>query len=773
MRSLRCAALVCVTVGVSTDGMAQGFGDLEFIWAMDALARGDDTRAIDHLRSYLSRPASSESKLEARLVAAGTALRLEAYGETLTLLEGLERDLADVGDFVLAYRARALRSESRWDEATAVWKQLLAQYPDSPLAEEATYGLADAHWAQGRVTEAMDAYAAAIKAYPRSSREPVARFNQALMLEKKKRLVEASAGYRYLAFYRLGDPVSDLAQARFQALVAAGKTEAPNLWQELQRVDLLLSSRSLEDAERALAELQPKVRGSSLKSAYESRLAKLAYRRRDFDAAAQAFTRLADAASGQDRLEYLQWVARIYSTANKTQDAIRVYLMISEEAKDPRDAKEGLFKAAWLGYNSGDFTTAIKLFNQYLELYPRDPAADEAVWYIAWNAFRQGDLPRAVQSLRRLRDRFPGSSLVQRTHYWEGRFAALMGDLALARQAWGEAVAQEPLSYYGILARQRAKTLESDVRPVVLQGGGLFVASLDEVPPVDATRLDGEEDLPSNLATLLLDVEPSPMDSEVLDWTSPQGKRALRLMKLGLDDAAASVVQRLPARKDRSSAEVAYGRARVLYQLGDFNTAYRLVDGAFRQAFKTPPEGASKRYFQIAYPDAHSRTVTAAAREFSISPLLILAVMRQESGFDHRARSWAAAQGLMQIIPPTGGRIAEALGVPDFDTGALHDPAVNVRFGAWYLSQLVTKFNGNLPLAIASYNAGPEAVSSWLDKQPGRTLDEFVEEIPFRETRHYVKRVLGNLAVYRALYTSKALVLPERVPASYQDNIDF
>jgi soluble lytic murein transglycosylase len=100
-------------------------------------------------------------------------------------------------------------------------------------------------------------------------------------------------------------------------------------------------------------------------------------------------------------------------------------------------------------------------------------------------------------------------------------------------------------------------------------------------------------------------------------------------------------------------------------------------------------------------------------------------------------------------------------------------PEINIRFGAWYLKELLRKFHGHPILAVASYNAGPQAVSRWVKLRAGVATDEFVEEIPYRETRHYVKTVLSNFAIYTEIYERKSLTVPTYVPESYLDNINF
>jgi soluble lytic murein transglycosylase len=114
----------------------------------------------------------------------------------------------------------------------------------------------------------------------------------------------------------------------------------------------------------------------------------------------------------------------------------------------------------------------------------------------------------------------------------------------------------------------------------------------------------------------------------------------------------------------------------------------------------------------------------------------------------------------MQIIPPTGDRIAAALGVTGFEPVKLYDPAVNIRFGTWYLRSLVERFAGSRPLAIASYNAGPEAVTRWLGREGDLPPDEFVDSVPYGETRRYLRRVLRSYQMYRLLYPEAAAPEP-------------
>lgn len=195
----------------------------------------------------------------------------------------------------------------------------------------------------------------------------------------------------------------------------------------------------------------------------------------------------------------------------------------------------------------------------------------------------------------------------------------------------------------------------------------------------------------------------------------------------------------------------------VARMLGDTGTAMGLV-----------------RWRQEERPRAYAADVEAAARKYGLDPNLLFAVMRVESIFNRRIVSYAGAVGLMQIMPRTGYRIAQKLGRPEFEVTDLLDPKLNVEFSAWYLASLLERFDGNLPLAIASYNGGPHNVRLWMRaNNPEMPLDTFLERIPFSQTHRYVQRVLTHYAAYRAQKDLPMTQLGEELPRPRPDRMAF
>jgi soluble lytic murein transglycosylase len=171
------------------------------------------------------------------------------------------------------------------------------------------------------------------------------------------------------------------------------------------------------------------------------------------------------------------------------------------------------------------------------------------------------------------------------------------------------------------------------------------------------------------------------------------------------------------------------------------------------------PSAADRWTWECVYPRPYAAVVKALEEQYALPKGLIHSLMRQESAFDPVVLSPVSAVGLMQLMPSTARAIAGELG-ETYDPSLLTSPEVNVRYGAFYIAKLLKTFKGSIPLAAAAYNAGPQAVSHWLETGKDMDADLWVARIPFDETRNYVARVMGNLARYQWLDGSDAAVLP-------------
>jgi soluble lytic murein transglycosylase-like protein/TolA-binding protein len=164
------------------------------------------------------------------------------------------------------------------------------------------------------------------------------------------------------------------------------------------------------------------------------------------------------------------------------------------------------------------------------------------------------------------------------------------------------------------------------------------------------------------------------------------------------------------------------------------------------------PDHFSRPIAEGLYPKGHMSPINDTLSRYNLDPLLVLSLIRQESAFNARVTSKANAVGLMQLIPPTAKEVAHTLGLGNPSTENLKNPDFNVRLGIEYLNSLLVSFNQNMVYALAAYNAGPTKIRQWVALRSDMTHLEFIESIPYSETRNYVKKILRNYAIYLSLY---------------------
>jgi soluble lytic murein transglycosylase len=220
---------------------------------------------------------------------------------------------------------------------------------------------------------------------------------------------------------------------------------------------------------------------------------------------------------------------------------------------------------------------------------------------------------------------------------------------------------------------------------------------------------------------------------------------AVGLSKRALGEARAAV----DGGRDDSSflAMAAWIHARG----GDNLQAIITIRNAFPFHVSATGDLLPRPIWELFYPLPYRELVVRYANARGIDPYLVAALIRQESTFNPRVRSRAGARGLMQIIPATGRQLARQER-RRYATRDLYDPEINIRYGPRYLKEVLTRFNGRVDYALASYNAGPHRVKRWTGMDMTIDPEVFIEDIPFDETRAYVKLVLRNEMLYRRLY---------------------
>ena len=425
------------------------------------------------------------------------------------------------------------------------------------------------------------------------------------------------------------------------------------------------------------------------------------------------------------RALYLLSVAR----ANVTNGAgIEAYRRFAREYPEHAQSDDALYFASDLLVREGRVDEALALLGELVERYPDGDFRADAIFREAWLKRRRGDLDGAVAAFGRIEELYRDVDPYEhaRALYWRGRTLAQRGgkgDREGARQAWVDVARQFPGDYYGLLARAR------------LAEAGIKVA--DHRPAGTGVNRKGFRYRSGLLAG------------------DPHFRAALELLRLDLDREAAeelNAVDRNALAASKEHPEPLLLLAELLERAGDSRASHRLLRAQGRQVLREPPAGMGLRVWQMAYPPAWRDQVVRFAPAAGVPPDLLQALMREESALDPAVVSSAGAVGLTQLMVRTAAQTAKRLALPAPSAADLTDPRLNIRLGASYLGDLLKRFGGSAPLALAAYNAGEGNARAWWRSRGALPLDEFVEEIPIQETRGYVKRVLRSYSAYRMLY---------------------
>jgi soluble lytic murein transglycosylase len=446
-------------------------------------------------------------------------------------------------------------------------------------------------------------------------------------------------------------------------------------------------------------------------------------------------------ASDSDLLVKSQYQgARCLNNAGDKARAAALYQNIETEHPEHSYADDARLRRAEIATDLGDDKLAESLLAEIPTLFPKGDLVGEAVWRLAFHAWRAGNWAEARKWLDenlRLVPREEVWYAEGRAYYWKGRIFEKEGTGARddARAAYTRAVREYPLSVYAMLSLERLRLGFPGARAALVKElrsgkGTAGPATWRFAPrPVfgDPTFRRAVE-----LARMGLGPE-ARRELSRLGFTAPESRDAARKAS-GLDDERTDIYWITAILLDRGrlwSASHAIPR----YTLTGYRLGY--------------PGGRSAREWQIAYPRAFPELVAKNSRANQVPEALQLAIMREESAFNPRIESFANALGLTQLLLRTAQRFAEYRVTRD----TLLDPGHNLEIGSRFLSFQLKRYGGAVPLAIAAYNAGEGAVDKWVtERASDMALDEFLESIPYDETRNYTKRVLASYAAYSWLY---------------------
>ncbi len=428
-----------------------------------------------------------------------------------------------------------------------------------------------------------------------------------------------------------------------------------------------------------------------------------------------------------------------------TQDesgARRMYLAVElARNKDDGSAQQGLVTqmeqrfpdSPWLAealYTSGnmyllrkDYPQAIVYYSELSKRFPENHYAPSSHWKAAWLNYRLGNYSEAAVLFDKQIALYQGGKEIPAALYWRGRLYADQEHRPAMAAAYYQTVSRAfEHYYYAQMARDRLAELGQVTASDVAM---LSSIHREEIPPLT-------DDVPED-------------DEHVI--------KARLLANAGLNEYIPAEIQAA----DGSDQWGAFAEAEIYASDGETFRAMRVLKRALPFYTSAPIDTIPMGYWKILFPQQYWSSIEQESAKNGLDPYMVASLIRQESEFNPGAISPANAFGLMQLLPSVGRSMAKEEGIHHLNEVELLNPQTNIRLGSRYLKQTLDKFGGQAPYAFAAYNAGDSRVTDWQSIGKYHGMDEFVESIPFTETREYVQAIVRNESIYRALNAAREL----------------
>ena len=422
--------------------------------------------------------------------------------------------------------------------------------------------------------------------------------------------------------------------------------------------------------------------------------------------------------NGARRLYLLMELAR---DRNDLDEQTRIVTRMETDFSQSQWLAEALFSSGNMYLLRKDYPRAAEYYAYLAEHFPSNKNASAAHWRAGWLNYRLGNFNDAARIFDEQIHNFPGTTETASALYWRGRLYETQDhNPAQAVANYRTIVRVYQHFFYAQMARQRLAALGSTV--------AASVPDLDQIKTPDVPQL-----------------------AETFPEDSPHLAKAKLLANAGLND----YIPREIAADPDSGSWSALAEAQIYASYGEAYRAMRALKRALPGAASASIQSIPLAYWHILFPEPYWTIIKAESAKNNLDPYLVASLIRQESEFNPSVISYANAWGLMQLLPSNGKALAREEGMTHFQTFQLLDPETNIRLGTRYLRQTLDKFGGVPEYALAAYNAGDSRVEDWQASGPYSGIDEFVESIPFTQTREYVQAILRNIEIYREIDASE------------------
>ena len=681
------------------------------------------------------KPDSIEAK-RARFLLALIHTEQEKPEEAIKLLEPLSKSYKEVEDYIRFHLIWAQAQTGKHEKARDNTLELLKDIPDTLLYARLQLTLAEAQTQLGEKEAAMKTLKDAIRSITEDFRHqkfheflPDLIFKLAGIQEQSGKQTEAYLNFRQLHIQFPNHdqtPEAETALKRLSALETV-KEVLLTLREHTDRIQGLFEDVRYEEVIQEIQKLQKE--NNLLPGRFYFFMAQAYGGLRDRKNANEILQQFLKTYPHHAKVQNAKFdIGRNLWNLGKPMQGAKYFKEVTQDAPSSELAVKAQFFLGKIYEEQKNFPEALKNYGAAFEKYPNEDYAQWAGWRLGWVHYLDGKFEQAFNKFQEAANRFPDKSFIEYNLYWSAKSAEKMDKKNVARDLYAKVAELYPYTFHGIRAKDKLLALDvkivKDVKP-------------DIVPEI---QMPEEENLQLG--------RPLSTREEF------HHKRANELAQLGLRQEARNEIGELQKTVRKNLTGVLW-LSQLYHQAQGYAESLRLLH--LYKDFTTKPKekDLSAKFWKHFFPLAYEEAVLGYAKSREVDPFFVNGIIRQESLFDSQALSPAGARGLMQIMPATGKKLyPNTKFKKPFETDALFDPDLNIRLGVKYVSQLNKRFNRNGMHILISYNAGPHVLKKWLKRfEHVSDQDVFIESIPYPETRRYVKHVLRNMGIYKALYS--------------------
>jgi soluble lytic murein transglycosylase len=655
--------------------------------------------------------------------AAGLAWLVDGYGHymdrefdrAIVVLQKAQPDAGELADYVAYYLAQSLAATGQGEKALTPLAGFATTWQESLYARDAALLRANLLTTLGRPQEALAVLAPYRATFRADFEVAVGR-----AYAKSGDALKAAETLRRVYYTAPTSSAAEDAARELAVLENDPRVPPPSFADRRQRAELLLNGRRYADAAKEYRLLLAGTQPANL-AELQVQLAIATYRSGNRSDARRALEPITDlpAELAAKRLYFLGELARFDNDEDRFRRVLDEF-----RQQYPQNAwlEESLLSLGNMYLLRRDYENAIKAYREMNERFPSGKHASYGHWKVAWLTLRQGRSAEARQLFEEHVRRYPQSAEVPPAIYWRARLAEEENEGGRAR-TWYARLAQRFRNYYyADLARERLRAL----------------------------RAEGITD------DAVLDAVSKPAPPHFVDSAPPAEDVRLQKSRLLRNGALFEfAVRELEAASSNGAADWATGEMlRVYEEAARYDRALQLMKRTVPSYFTLDVPALPRTYWEALFPRPFWDELRRDAAANGLDPYLVASLIRQESEFNPLAISHANAWGLMQLLPNVGKELARDVKLRGFATDQLLRPEVNLRLGTRHFKAMLDKYDGRVEYALAAYNAGADRVDDWRASGNYRDMAEFVESIPFTETREYVQAIVRNASMYRRLYGS-------------------